>query len=438
MSALIIGTELKGGTYTLDKVLGQGGFGITYLAHETRSARLVAIKEFFPVGCEREGNRVQFPRDMSEREQQDAEQKFMSEARVLSKLRHPHIVGVDTTFEENHTAYMVMEFLPGQTLQEMTRSSKRPGRRGGLPEREAVAYIEQVGDALRLVHQTHLIHRDIKPENIMVCAKQRAVLLDFGLNKELGDPATHGTMRLTSAIRFGSPGYSPPEQYGKQDRFGPYTDIYALGATLYYLLTGVVPAEAPERMYGEDLASVRTLNPRVSERVNDAVMWALQLKGDQRPQTVQDFLDALKAERLGSKVPVAQPISTLSPPSVAHTLTGPATAAPLTMPFQPRSAQRGVPTAALALAAAPGSMALGVATRNSRVPGAVAQLPHRVYRHFKSGLLEILPRLMLLVALLALAFFYTRSQQRQTSNHLKSNGMAMVTHKKLGHHRPRH
>ncbi|MBV9469524.1 MAG: serine/threonine protein kinase, partial [Abitibacteriaceae bacterium] len=166
-NALAPATPLQDGAFILDEVLGEGGFGITYRAHEIRLNRLVAIKEFFPTGCARAENQVQFPGDMSEREQHEARHNFLNEARILARLRHPHIVGVYTTFEENNTAYMVMEYLEGQTLQEMVQESADPASpKRPLPESEALDYIEQVGDALRLVHNAHLIHRDVKPENI--------------------------------------------------------------------------------------------------------------------------------------------------------------------------------------------------------------------------------------------------------------------------------
>lgn len=159
--------------------------------------------------------------------------KFLDEARVLAQFHHRGIVQVYSVFEENNTAYMVMEFVKGKTLQDLVDT------RGPLPEKEVVGYITQAADALTAVHEAKLLHRDIKPENLMVTEDGRVVLVDFGTARAFAaGKAKHMTAMLT-------PGYAPLEQYGQEARFEPYTDLYALGGTCYHLLTGQMPVQAP-------------------------------------------------------------------------------------------------------------------------------------------------------------------------------------------------
>ena len=429
--ALPISTVLQGGAFTVDKVLGQGGFGITYLCRDAKLNRLVAIKEFYPMRCTRRDLSVVFPDDISEAEQESARRNFLSEARVLAQLHHANVVNVHSTFEENNTAYMVMRFLEGKTLEQLVEE------RGMLPETEAVGYIKQVGAAVETVHGANFIHRDIKPENVIVSTDGQAVLLDFGLNKELADAADYNTVRFTGAIRFGSPGYSPPEQYGRQARFGPYTDIYALGATLYFLLTGKVPPEAPDRMGGEELADVRELNPQVSREVCAAITWALQLKGDERPQTVQDFLTALEpnqakvASSAASVAPQSQqvisPVPTppkqptpLQPAPIPAASTG-ASMTPAQNPVAPQAPVKSpVPFLSPGLAGQP--------------PQQLAVKPNvaaRCARHLASGFREILPRLILIAAILIALIVAARQQSRQPTRSPKSGGTTAAAKAKI-------
>ncbi|HZW32151.1 MAG TPA: serine/threonine-protein kinase [Isosphaeraceae bacterium] len=161
---LPVGTKLQGGAFSVGKVLGQGGFGITYQGSDLLLRRPVAIKEFFPVaqGCSRQGTTVLPSGSVSTSAYQEERKKCLEEAHRLAQFQHPGIVKVHSMFEENNTAYMVMEFLKGRTLMRMIEE------RGALPETEAVGYINQVGEALIVVHQANLLHRDIKPENVLV------------------------------------------------------------------------------------------------------------------------------------------------------------------------------------------------------------------------------------------------------------------------------
>jgi Serine/threonine protein kinase len=279
--ALPVGTKLLGGKYSVGKVLGQGGFGITYMGADTLLSRPVAIKELFPEGCQRNGTTVQ-PTRITPSDFSYMKQRFLDEARLLASLNHPGIVRVYDFFEENNTAYMVMEFLRGKSLAKLVEE-----RGGALSEREAVGYILKVCEALDVVHKAGYLHRDIKPDNIIVCEDGRVVLIDFGAARA---HMAGKTGRMTVIL---TPGFAPYEQYATMARFGPPLDIYALGATLYFLLTGEVPVSAPDRAIGVELKSVRELNGRVSERVDEAVMKAMAMKVNERPQSVEEFVKLL-------------------------------------------------------------------------------------------------------------------------------------------------
>jgi serine/threonine protein kinase len=291
-TALPTGRRLKGGAYTVGKVLGQGGFGITYLGSDARLQRLVAIKEFFPYGSLREGPEVRPAAGIVGTDYSTARERFLDESRVLAQFRHPGIVDVFDSFQENNTAYMVMEYLQGQTLGQLLEEH------GALEEPEAVEYISQVGDALAVVHDASLLHRDLKPDNVMITDDGRVVLIDFGTARAF----TAGrTGRMTTMV---TPGYAPLEQYGSQVHFGPFTDVYALGATLYHALTGQMPAPATDRASGVELQSPHALDSRISVATSDSVMWALEMRIDRRPQTVRSFLDALPVpERYPDRLP---------------------------------------------------------------------------------------------------------------------------------------
>src|SRR5436190_3510518 len=239
--ALPPGTKLQGGVYSVGRVLGQGGFGITYLGGDIRSRRPVAIKEFFPYGSTRKGTNVQPFGGLPTSEYASTRMRFLDEARILTRFDHPAIVDVYGTFEENNTAYMVMELLRGRTLGQLVEE------RGPLPESEAVRHIVRAGEALEVVHAASLLHRDLKPDNLMLNDTGDVVLIDFGTARTF---AAGKTGRMTTMV---TPGYAPLEQYGEHVRFGPFTDIYALGATFYHLLTGRMPPSATDRARGVEL-----------------------------------------------------------------------------------------------------------------------------------------------------------------------------------------
>ena len=224
--------------YEIEKVLGQGGFGITYLAYDANLDQRVAIKEYLPMELAvREGNHSVYPASQAQDERyQWGLDRFLSEARTLAKFKHSAIVRVLSVFEENNTAYMVMEYQRGQSLQQILERERT------LSEVDLTAMVKPMLDGLESIHAAGFIHRDIKPANIFVNDEGYPVLLDFGSARQaLGEH----TRTLTSVV---SPGYAPFEQYySKSDRQGPWTDIYGLGATLYRCISGLQPMAAIDR-----------------------------------------------------------------------------------------------------------------------------------------------------------------------------------------------
>ncbi len=296
---LPVGTRLKGGRYTLGKVLGQGGFGITYLGADTQENRPVAIKELFPEGSSRRANsrNVVPPTSLLGAGFAETMEKFEDEARVLSRFNHPGIVRVFDIFEENGTAYLVMEFLKGQTL------GKRIEKQGKLPAREVQDIALKLLDALEVVHGAGMLHRDIKPDNVFLHQDGRVVLIDFGSARQFAQGKTLQHTRLVT------PGYAPLEQYGTAGKFGPYTDLYALGATLYHALMGVVPPAATDRVQSNQPLRLPRETP---DGLEQAVNRALEIRVDRRPQSVAEFRAILLGQR--QPAPAAQ---TAPPPTPA-------------------------------------------------------------------------------------------------------------------------
>lgn len=283
------GTPLAGGKYIIENKIGEGGFGITYKAVQTGLYRPVCIKEYFLAGrCVRntQAKTVQL-QGISQEKYEKFRQAFVKEAQTVATLRHPNIVEVIDIFDENNTSYMVMSFIEGRTLQSIVDT------KGPLSYPDAVNYMAQISNAVEYIHKHNILHRDIKPENIMVTADYKAILIDFGSAREFEQDKTQmHTSMLTH-------GYAPPEQYTANSRKGSYTDIYALGATLYFILTGRVPLEAAARLT-EQLVEPKQLNLSIPPEANQTIMKAMNLKTEDRYQQVQDFMDDLKNVRHGA------------------------------------------------------------------------------------------------------------------------------------------
>lgn len=288
--ALAVGAQLKEGQFTIGRVLGKGGFGITYLGSDVHLRRSVAIKELFPNGCTRDNESLVPGASWPDNKLTIAREKFLNEARILAQFHHPNIVHVYTSFEQNNTAYMVMEYVKGRTAQQLIREFTT------IPEPEAIDYTIQLADALMTLHEASLLHRDIKPGNILVADDGRVTLIDFGTAREY---AVDSVRQMTTML---TPGYAPIEQYTRNGKVGPFSDIYSLAATLYHMLTGQQPIAAPDQANGAVLVPPRQLNSSVSAVVSDAVMWSLQLDATQRPQTIGEFLAALEGQMEAPKV----------------------------------------------------------------------------------------------------------------------------------------
>ncbi len=282
------GTTLERGKYRIDGVLGQGGFGITYLGEQIYLGRKVAIKEFFMEGmCVRDGvtQSVSAPADTNKGVVERFRRKFIKEAQNIARLKHRGIVPIIDIFEENGTAYYVMEHLSGGSLAGKVQH-------GALPEREALRYIGQVAAALEYVHTQRVMHLDVKPANILIDEDDNAVLIDFGLAKQY-DSAGHQTSTTPVGI---SHGYAPLEQYkqGGVEQFTPATDVYSLGATLYKLVTGNTPPEASD-VINQGLPA---FPPAVSPAVQRAITAAMQPAVMARPQSIGEFMRLVESGKI--------------------------------------------------------------------------------------------------------------------------------------------
>jgi len=290
------GTLLKHGDYRIESVLGQGGFGITYLAVQTGLNRKVAIKEFFMRDfCERnpDTSHVSLGTSGSRETVERFKAKFIKEAQTIAVLNNPHIIRIHDVFEENGTAYYVMEYHGGGTLADLVKESD------GLPERQAVHYIRQIADALQYIHERSMNHLDVKPGNVLLDEKGNAVLIDFGLAKRYD---VEGNQTSTTPVGI-SHGYAPLEQYqqGGVSVFSPATDIYSLGATLYKLITGNTPPNAT--VVSED--GLPAFPSDVSPSVVSAVERAMHFRRKDRPQSISEFLALLDASSVASPPPPA-------------------------------------------------------------------------------------------------------------------------------------
>jgi formylglycine-generating enzyme required for sulfatase activity/tRNA A-37 threonylcarbamoyl transferase component Bud32 len=276
--------EIKNGRFLIKKVLGAGGFGITYLVIEQQTNKPYVIKTL---------NHLQQSRE----DFIDRQEKFVNEALILKGCRHPHIVQVYELIQEDGLWGIVMEYIEGEELAHYT------DEKGQLAESEALIYIDQMSQALAYVHQQGFLHRDIKPHNILLRKNtQEAVLIDFGLAREVLSG------RQSSMTNSTTEGYAPIEQYQQSGTTGSYSDVYALAATLYHLLTAQVPMPSTFRSYAP-LPPPQHFNAQISDRINTAIVQALQQEYQQRPQTVSEFRELLGLVAI-SPVPNAMSLAT--------------------------------------------------------------------------------------------------------------------------------
>ena len=288
--ALPRGTILNG-RYLTGKVLGIGGFGITYLGYDLTLDIKVAIKEYMPSGMATrytDGYTVTLT-GRTEKEYAAGMERFLDEARILAKLQNlPNIVSVHNYFKENNTAYFVMEYIEGMSLKEYLAE-----RGNVIPYTEALAILLPVMKALCEVHSMNLIHRDISPDNIYITASGESRLLDFGAARfSLGDNKS-----VSVILKHG---YAPEEQYSSHGNQGPWTDIYAMGATMYRCATGTVPPDSIERMRNDNIKRPSELGVRMPPVIEGAIMKALSVKTSDRYSNMEAFVEVLSGKKTAS------------------------------------------------------------------------------------------------------------------------------------------
>ena len=275
-------TTLQGGKYIIEHVLGQGGFGITYLAYHPSLKREVAIKEFFMKDyCSRDDDSRTMTAPSLNRGGfvEMYRKKFIKEARNLARLNHPYIISVIDVFEENDTVYYVMPYLSKGSLQDCVEKD------GTLSEQVAMKYVKQIAQALKYMHEEeHICHYDVKPANILLDDKDNAVLIDFGISKNYD---AKGQETTTTPVGV-SEGYAPIEQYQQNvEEFSPTSDVYALGATLYFLLHGKRPASAIHRASGTTLL----MSTQLSQGIKDIITTSMKVSKRDRAQSIDMFLE---------------------------------------------------------------------------------------------------------------------------------------------------
>lgn len=347
---LAAGTVLQNGKYVVEAILGQGGFGITYRAHHAYFDQPVVIKVLHE-NLRRHTDFAQF------------QQQFIAEARRVARCQHPNIVRVFDFFEEGGLSFIVMDYIPGDTLADIVQIE------GALPEAKAIHYIRQIGAALNVVHQAGLLHRDVKPHNIIRREHTDfVVLIDFGIAREFTPGVTQTHTGMLSA------GYAPIEQYLPQGKRTPAIDIYALAATLYSLVTGQAPIAAPLRDR-VPLLDMRQFQPQISTTVEQAILRGMAMEAEARPQTVAEWLALLPTsnfvasatEVANGKVPTPPSANPASRPQAT-----PATVTSATLPVVPRHTPA---TPAASVGAAPTSATVVAAQGAAATPATPRKSP---------------------------------------------------------------
>lgn len=284
--------EVLRGRYKIREQIGQGGMGAIYLADDLRlSGRQCALKE------------VEYDRALPEKILAQAREQFFREAVILARLDHPNLPKVSDFFSNGARDYLIMDYVPGEDLRAMMLDARR--RKVFLPEMDVLGWANQLADALAYLHSQEppIVHRDIKPSNLKVTPNGLLKLVDFGLVKIL----VPEDVTITVIQGQGTALYTPLEQYGGN---GAHTDvrsdIYAFGATLYHLLTNEPPAEARRRfLHPESLIPPREINPAISLRTERAILWAMSLHPDERPESIEALRQILLGQREIPTLPVS-------------------------------------------------------------------------------------------------------------------------------------
>lgn len=311
--------SILAGQYITGRILGQGGFGITYLALDNKSGERVALKEFLPdTMAGRSAGTLQVTAHSGDRGDnfQYGLERFLDEARILAKfIGNPNIVGVRSYFQENGTAYFTMDYIEGVSFKTYLREHG-----GRIDWQDAARILLPVMEALEAVHREGLIHRDVTPDNIYVVGDGGVKLLDFGAARySLGDKSRSLDVVL-------KPGYAPKEQYIRRGKQGPYTDVYSIAACFYAAVTGYLPPEALERMDNDELVLPSTYGVKLPSALEDVILHGLEVQPADRYQTMDEFRSALTASMAGtesSPEPVSQesvivPMRTSGPSSEAE------------------------------------------------------------------------------------------------------------------------
>ncbi len=285
-TALPAGTKLE--HYCINSTLSAGGFGIVYLATDLQNNLQIVIKEYMPVKlAQRLPDGFVMPQGEQQQEHHNEGMRlFLQEATALIKLKHPNIVRVLNFFRANGTVYMVMEYRPGKNLQRYIKS-----RNGNLSENFLRTIFPPLLEGLRVVHETEFLHLDIKPGNIHLCPGGIPLLLDFG--------AVHprNTSRKLQITQVVTAGFSPMEQYNLGGYIGPWTDIYAIGASMRACIEGSAPMSAKDRNEKDKMKpAVHAFKRRYSASLLQAMDWAMEMDPLLRPQTVDEFLDAINQQ----------------------------------------------------------------------------------------------------------------------------------------------
>jgi serine/threonine protein kinase len=284
------------GRYYIGRVLGQGGFGVTYIAWDLKLNRYVAIKEYLPGDqCSRQINRTTIQPHGGEKTTlfEHGLRGFLSEATLLARFaQHPCIVTILDHIEANGTAYLVMEYLKGRTLKDYLA-----GHGGRIPWSNAIAILTQVMDALREVHVNGALHRDVAPDNIFITDQPQAVLIDFGAARQvIGEHSKN----LTAVLK---PGLAPFEQYSSTTPQGPWTDVYAAAATLYRCVTGILPPQAVDRLANDELEPPSKYCLDLPPGVDAAICKGLALRAKDRYCSIEEFQAALRAGSIAPPPP---------------------------------------------------------------------------------------------------------------------------------------
>jgi serine/threonine-protein kinase len=301
--------EVLRGRYQIREQIGQGGMGSIYLSDDLRlSGRLCAVKE------------VRYDRNLPDKVLKQAREQFFREATVLARMDHPNLPKVSDFFSSGQRDYLVMDFVPGEDLRTLMLDARR--HKTFLVEKDVLDWANQLADALSFLHsqEPSIVHRDIKPSNLKLTPSGLLKLVDFGLVKIMAPEE----VTITIIQGQGTALYTPLEQYGAD---GQHTDvradIYAFGATLYHLLTNESPTDARKRfLQPESLLPPRQINPAVSQRTERAILWAMSLHPDQRPDSIESLRQAL----LGYREPPTLPVYVTrkqNNPTIWETITSP-------------------------------------------------------------------------------------------------------------------